>query len=160
MGPIAREIANLARRSTSDVSVTVVTEPDEDVIAAIDSQQIRQVLWNLVRNAIQFSPRGGTVRVRVVVAEDALTLEVADEGPGISEADRAQLFDMFFTTRRGGVGLGLTLTKQIVDAHQGEIMVLSGAPHGSVFRVRIPHVAARSSDPPRPSMPSPSSAPP
>jgi len=155
VGPIAREVANLARRSTSEVSVEVVTEPDDDVVAAIDSQQIRQVLWNLVRNAIQFSPRGGTVRVRVVGGEDALTLEVSDEGPGISEADRAQLFDMFFTRRRGGVGLGLTLSKQIVEAHQGEIVALPGAKQGSVFRVRIPHVAARSSEPPRASMPSP-----
>lgn len=146
--PIAREVVQLARRDAPQITVEVVSEPDDGAIGVVDAQQVRQVLWNLVRNAIQFSPPGGSVLVRVASDDDALTLEVSDEGPGVAEADRAQLFDMFFTRRRGGVGLGLTLSKQIVEAHHGDIVALPNSPRGSVFRVRIPHIpAARTSEP-------------
>ncbi|MBN8614716.1 MAG: PAS domain-containing protein [Deltaproteobacteria bacterium] len=148
LGPIAREVIELARRGASDVSVELEVVPDERVTGVVDPQQIRQVLWNLVRNAIQFSPPKGSVRVRVSRDEQALVLEVSDEGPGVAEADRERLFDMFFTRRRRGLGLGLALTKQIVDAHQGEIVALPNEPRGSIFRVRIPHeVTLRTSDP-------------
>ncbi|MFO0709199.1 MAG: ATP-binding protein [Sandaracinus sp.] len=148
VGPIAREVIELARRGASETRVELILEPDDQVGGVIDPQQIRQVLWNLVRNAIQFSPPQGRVEVRVRRDESALVIEVSDEGPGIAEADRERLFDMFFTRRRRGLGLGLALTKQIVDAHHGEITALPHTPKGSLFRVRIPHEA-----PPRTSEP-------
>ncbi len=152
IAPFAREVTDLARRSApSGVRVELRLEPDEAATAVVDPQQMRQVLWNLVRNAIQFSPPGGRVGVVLRSDDDALTIEVSDEGPGIAEADRAQLFDMFFTRRRHGVGLGLTLTKQIVEGHHGEITALANEPKGSVFRVRVPH--AQSEHAPRASTP-------
>ncbi len=147
VGPIAREVIQLARHQASDTPVELAVEPDEHASGVVDPQQIRQVLWNLVRNALQFSPPDGVVRVRVASDDTALTLEVSDEGPGIAEADRERLFDMFFTRRWRGLGLGLALTKQIVDGHQGEIAALPNTPRGSTFRVRIPHEVERSSDP-------------
>jgi two-component system sensor histidine kinase PilS (NtrC family) len=147
VGPIAREVIQLAQHQASETPVELSVEPDESASGVIDPQQIRQVLWNLVRNALQFSPPGASVRVRVSSDETALTLEVSDEGPGVAEADRERLFDMFFTRRRRGLGLGLALTKQIVDGHQGEIAALPNTPRGSTFRVRIPHEVERPSDP-------------
>ncbi len=149
ISPIAREVIDLARRGTSsEVTVDLAIVPDDQVMGVFDPQQIRQVLWNLVRNAIQFSPPKGSVKVRVSRDERALVIEVSDEGPGVAEADRERLFDMFFTRRRRGLGLGLALTKQIVDAHQGEIKATPNAPKGSIFRVRFPDDAElRSSDP-------------
>jgi two-component system sensor histidine kinase PilS (NtrC family) len=148
VSPIAHDVIELARRGAGEVTVELEIVPDEHVSGVIDPQQIRQVLWNLVRNAIQFSPPRGVVRVRVSEDENALVIEVSDEGPGVAEADRERLFDMFFTRRRRGLGLGLALTKQIVDAHQGEIAALPNTPKGSIFRVRLPHEAGvRTSDP-------------
>jgi signal transduction histidine kinase len=95
------------------------------------------VIWNLVKNAIQFSPPGEPVRVRVVRSDEEVFLEVEDRGPGIDEADRERIFDMFFTKRTHGVGIGLALVKQIVDAHGARIDVESTEGRGSLFRVRF-----------------------
>jgi two-component system sensor histidine kinase PilS (NtrC family) len=146
VGPIAREVIELARHQASETTVDLSISPDEGASGVIDPQQIRQVIWNLVRNALQFSPAGGVVRVRVESDETALTVEVSDEGPGIDAADRERIFDMFFTRRRRGLGLGLALSKQIVEAHQGEIVAIPNEPRGSVFRVRIPHSVERARD--------------
>jgi two-component system sensor histidine kinase PilS (NtrC family) len=148
VGPIAREVVALAQRSAPEGTRVTLAVPPEDVYGRVDPHQVRQILWNLVRNAIQFSPPEGTVEVRVALDGDAVVLDVSDEGPGVAEADRPHLFDMFFTRRHRGMGLGLALSKQIVDAHQGEITVLPRAPRGSTFRVRLPR-----GEPGRPSEP-------
>ena len=101
-----------------------------------DPAQLRQVLWNLIKNAVQFSPRGSTVTVHVRRAEATAIVEVVDRGPGIPEEDRAHLFELFYSKRRHGVGLGLALVKQIVDAHGGTVGVESTA-EGSTFRVTL-----------------------
>lgn len=176
VAPIARDVIALAERGTTDIRFELVLEPPEgpaedptedptegrtegptggpregrgEVHAVVDPQQIRQVLWNLVRNAVQFSPPHGVVRVRVHEAPLATTFEVSDMGPGVSAEDRERIFDMFFTKRRRGFGLGLALSKQIVDAHQGEIVALANEPRGSLFRVRIPHDAGQRTSEPR-----------
>jgi two-component system sensor histidine kinase PilS (NtrC family) len=153
LAPVAREVVALARRGAPEgLSIDLEVAP-EDVSGFVDPQQVRQVLWNLVRNAIQFSPPSGRVTVRLGRDEHAVHIEVADQGAGVAEADRAHLFDMFFTRRRGGIGLGLALCKQIVDAHHGEIVARANEPRGSLFQVRFPD--ERPSDPARASLPPP-----
>lgn len=139
LAPIVRDVAELAQRGCEGARLTWTVQPDESAEGNVDPGQWRQVLWNLVRNAMQHSPPGGLVQIRVSSDEDACVLEVEDEGPGIPEEERTLVFDMFFTRRRGGVGLGLALSKQIVEAHQGEISVRPASPRGSIFAVRVPH---------------------
>jgi two-component system sensor histidine kinase PilS (NtrC family) len=131
---LAREVVEVAR-SKSPAPI-VLTAPGP-AVAAIDPGQVRRVIWNLVKNAIQFSPRGEAVHVRVVRGEEEVLLEVEDRGPGIAEADRERIFDMFFTKRTHGVGIGLALVKQIVDAHGARIDLDSTEGRGSLFRVRF-----------------------
>jgi two-component system sensor histidine kinase PilS (NtrC family) len=151
LGPTVREVVELARRSAPDGARVVLAMPEQEIHGRIDPQQVRQILWNLVRNAIQFSPPDGRVEVRITAEAETIVIEVSDEGPGVAEADRPHLFDMFFTRRQRGIGLGLALTKQIVDAHQGEITVQPRTPRGSVFCVRLPRgEPSRASEPGHP----------
>jgi signal transduction histidine kinase len=100
---------------------------------------MRQVIWNLVKNAVQASPHRGTVEVRTGIdAEGNAFLEIVDEGPGIGSAQRDRLFDMFYSGRSHGVGLGLALVKQIVDQHRGRIEILERKGPGTCFRITLP----------------------
>ncbi|MGB5812205.1 MAG: ATP-binding protein [Polyangiales bacterium] len=113
--------------------------PDEPVVATIDPDRMRQVVWNLVKNAVQASPHRGRVEVRTGCDESGRAfLEVSDEGRGIDTATRERLFDVFYSGRSHGVGLGLALVKQIVDQHQGRIEILDRETSGTCFRVTLP----------------------
>ncbi|WP_244929112.1 ATP-binding protein [Nocardioides sp. W7] len=109
-----------------------------------DPRRLGQVADNLLSNAVKYSQRGGRVDVTLTVDGDRAQLEVRDTGIGISSADRDRLFTRFFRSRLAeersipGVGLGLNITKQIVEAHGGRIEVESVLGAGSVFRVRLP----------------------
>ena len=115
--------------------------------ARVDPAQIQQVLLNLVINARQAMPKGGTVRVRV--AEDTTArlaeLSVADTGVGIAPADLRHIFDPFFTTKHGpdaaglgGTGLGLSVCRDIVEAHHGRLAAESRVGQGTTFTLRLP----------------------
>ena len=116
-----------------------------------DRDRLHQVFLNLLRNAAEASPAGGTVRIRTRIAgpwseEEQLPdpgriyfqIEVEDQGQGISESHREQLFTPFFTTKATGTGLGLSISHQIVMAHNGWLRQRNITPHGSVFTVIIP----------------------
>jgi signal transduction histidine kinase len=109
---------------------------------------MRQVIWNLVRNAIQASSPGDDVLVRVVDdASGARSLEVCDLGPGISADARPRLFDAFFTTRSQGMGIGLAVVMRIVDDHGFEVEAESAEGRGTRFRVRIPRESVLAVEP-------------
>ncbi len=108
----------------------------------VDGHLVRQALINLVVNAIQAIPRGGTVTVRVSAesreGQPLARIEVADDGVGISPATEKHIFQPFFTTKAMGTGLGLAVVKRIVDAHHGEISVRSSMGGGTTFTVTLP----------------------
>lgn len=128
---LTREVLTMARTKSS---VPIELSGDDVAMASADAAQLRQVLWNLIKNATQYAPKGTPVEVRVRGGA-GVTIEVEDHGPGISDADRAHVFDMFFTRRTEGVGIGLALAKQIVDAHGGTIEIDSVEGRGTTFRV-------------------------
>lgn len=138
---IASDVVVVARGEGSPSNRLRIDEiaPDEPVIARVDPDRMRQVLWNLVKNAVQASPYKSTVEVRTGRNGDGRPfVEIADEGPGISEDRRERLFDMFYSGRSHGVGLGLALVKQIVDQHEGQIEIMDRAEKGTIFRVTLP----------------------
>ncbi len=141
---LSRDVVRLAAQSGRGVDVSVAYDgPSGELTVAADGAQLRQVLWNLVRNGVQASPAGERVVVSVHEAATEVTLEVADSGPGIPAAARAQMFDAFFTTRTQGVGIGLAVVKRIVDDHGFTIDVRDGHPRGARFVVTIPRVEAQ-----------------
>lgn len=112
-----------------------------------DPLRLAQLMDNLVSNAIKFTPQGGRVSVKTVARDGNTLLEVTDSGQGISDADQLQLFNPFFRTQSAtaqaipGTGLGLTITKAIVDAHKGSIDVRSVVGRGTTFNVLLPRDA-------------------
>lgn len=140
---LAKDVVALATRSGRGEDVLVRYDGLESLRVYADSSQLRQVLWNLVRNAVQASSAGFEVVVRVhMLPSGESAIEVSDHGPGIPVEGRSRIFDAFFTTRSQGTGLGLAVVKRIVDAHGWDIDVVGT--EGATFRVRIPlsaHVA-------------------
>jgi PAS domain S-box-containing protein len=127
------------------IALTWSTEPVP--AASGDRLRIGQVIDNLVSNALKFTPTGGTVDVRAYPHRSAVRIEVADTGMGIPEDEQEQLFERFFRTARAqeqaipGVGLGLSISKAIVEAHNGRISVTSVEGSGTTFFVDLPAVA-------------------
>lgn len=117
-----------------------------------DPDKLLRVLNNVIVNAIKFSPEGETIRVRVAEAEKGVTISVQDHGLGIPESAMAHLFDPFTTSKRAGTageqafGLGLYISKQIVEAHGGKIWLESEEGQGTTFYIFLPgeHVEAHS----------------
>ena len=155
--PLAVEEADL-RELVADVSETagmlgesaevcVTTDiPAGPVRLAVDRHRIRELLLNLVTNAIKYTPAGGTVGLSLSEAADAVTLAVSDSGIGIAPGDLPHIFDRFWradparsrTGERAGTGLGLAITKWIAEAHGGTITVQSRPGRGTLFTVRLP----------------------
>src|SRR6187399_51928 len=133
---IAREVVALASRSgraVSDVEVSYSGVENAPIWA--DGAQLRQMIWNLVRNAVQASSPGDGVEVAVEVIVKSAWLIVSDRGVGIDENARERLFDAFFTTRSQGTGMGLAVVKRIADEHAFSIVVDSSRGRGATFRV-------------------------
>jgi PAS domain S-box-containing protein len=133
------------------VQVIASVAPGGEPVLA-DSRRLQQVLWNLVHNAIKFTPRGGRVEIHVDRSDGELLVQVQDTGQGISKSFLPHVFERFrqedsTTTREAsGLGLGLSIAKQIVELHGGTIVAFSeGEAKGSTFLVRVP--TALSADP-------------
>jgi signal transduction histidine kinase len=110
----------------------------------IDPRLLRQALYNLVLNGLQAMPSGGTLAVRARFCDRSRVLiEVSDTGTGLG-GDRARIFEPFFTTKPTGTGLGLTLVKRVVEAHGGEVTVVSNDA-GSTFTISLPAFERKSS---------------
>ena len=143
-------IADLLRGSMRDFSsmakqkniVMIENIPSQLPDIEADSQRLRQVMFNLLDNAIKFSNDGGSIRVSAEVRGNDLLVQVTDEGIGIAEEAIKSLFEKFYqlknTTRVGGMGLGLYISKRIVEAHGGRIWAESVEGAGSTFSFTIP----------------------
>lgn len=137
---VAREVVALSSKSgraVSDVDVRFEGD-DEKALVLADSAQLRQLVWNLVRNAVQASEAGEVVTVSVRREAGTIALSVVDHGVGIEEAQMPRLFDAFFTTRSQGSGVGLAVVKRIADEHGFMMHVKSEAGRGATFRVLMP----------------------
>jgi signal transduction histidine kinase len=165
---VVRRLLDFARQSESVRARASLNEIVEDVVALskhlihsggvklnldlevalpwvlVDVNQMKQVLLNLVHNALQAMPNGGQMKILTETVSrsnrDWVVVSVLDTGVGISQADQARIFEPFFTTKgnRGGTGLGLSVTYGIVTDHGGQIEVESQPGSGSKFTVWLP----------------------
>ncbi len=144
---VVRLVADVVRTLLPDIEdkQIEVRQPAQPLTVEADEQLFRQALFNLLLNAVQAVEPGGHVEVRwsASPAGDVL-LEIADDGPGVPEAERTNIFKPYVTMRPKGVGLGLAIVQQIIAAHRWEITCEANVPRGAVFRVRhLKPVAAR-----------------
>lgn len=142
---VVDDVIALTRHLIQTNNVALIVELDEKLPwVSIDSNQMKQVLLNLIHNGLQAMPNGGEMHVRTFLGKregrDWIVMSVQDTGTGISPEDQSKIFEPFFTTKgnRGGTGLGLSVTYGIVADHGGTIEVLSEAGRGSVFEVWLP----------------------
>lgn len=125
----------------------IVEAPTHSVIVSADRSRVLQVLENLLSNAIKYSPHGGTIRVRAVAGDGDVLISVTDEGIGMTEEQVEKIFDRFYradtsTTAVGGIGLGMSIAKGIVEAHGGIIRVDSAPGRGTTVSFNLPQLGS------------------
>lgn len=144
LAAIVRSCVEAAAPAAARNGVTLELDAPETMVVLADEERMGQVVDNLVSNGVKYTLSGGRVHVHLGVDGDRAELTVTDTGIGIAAADRDRLFTRFFRSRQAveqsiqGVGLGLSITKSIVESHGGRIEVSSELDAGSVFRVRLP----------------------
>jgi signal transduction histidine kinase len=134
---VVDEVFFMLKHKLVDVALVVDADPDTPTIIA-DEGQMKQVFMNLIKNAGEAMPDGGTLTVRIRREEPVLRVEVADTGCGISLENQARLFHELFTTKDRGYGLGLHIVDTIVKRHGGTIEVESKVGEGTTFTLRLP----------------------
>jgi PAS domain S-box-containing protein len=141
------DLAELTRRAvedypTSEQHAVRVISSGGRLPVRVDARRMVEVIENLVNNAVKYSPNGGAITVEIGREKDAAVIRVRDEGLGVPEPERGQIFERFFRTSvakpYGGVGLGLYISREIMTRLGGEIALESSGPGGSVFKVSLP----------------------
>jgi two-component system CheB/CheR fusion protein len=142
---IADSIGALRREAQQKNVALEVHTVDESLIVAADPIRVRQIAWNLLTNALKFTPAGGTIRVRLAREGDEARLDVEDTGQGITPEAMPHIFDWFRrvegggATHTGGLGIGLALVRQLVELHEGRVEAHSdGVGKGARFTVWLP----------------------
>ncbi len=140
--PVEQHLAELltfVREEATAKGITIETALALDgATARLDCRQVHRALLNIVVNAFQAMPTGGTLRLTARADDGHLEVAIQDTGQGIAPEHLDRIFEPYFTTKEGGTGLGLALTQRIVEAHGGSITVESRPGAGSTFRVRLP----------------------
>jgi signal transduction histidine kinase len=108
------------------------------LMVACDTEQITQVLLNLLINAMQAAEKNVHIQIKIYQQKQNAIIEIHDNGPGIPQAAIDKIFDPFFTQRKGGIGLGLAVVKKIIEAHQGKIEAGRSELGGALFKIRLP----------------------
>ena len=139
---VAETLQHISR--DKDAHSITVSHDDDLLLARCDARLIIQVLINLVDNAIKYTPAGSSIVIQTKEEQGNAVICVADDGPGIPDAEKAKVFQMFYTgsnpiaDSRRSIGLGLSLCKSIMTAHGGSIRVSDNQPKGTRFTVTIP----------------------
>ncbi|MBX9676158.1 MAG: two-component sensor histidine kinase [Methylotenera sp.] len=138
LADLIKKVIGMLRGQSEPKKITLNLALSKPLIAEIDHDQITQVIMNIVLNAIQILPMGGQIFIRLYQQQDTVMIEVADDGPGITDVNQAHIFEPFFTQRAGGVGLGLAVVRQIVQAHSGDIRYTNSQFGGAQFTISLP----------------------
>jgi PAS domain S-box-containing protein len=152
---LAEDAVHAIQTSATVAGIVLTLEPGGQVPIFGDPTRLHQLLGNLLSNAIKFSPRGGRVHVIVDTADSYARVQVLDEGPGIPEGERDQLFERFYrlasSTEMGvpGTGLGLAIAKSVAEAHEGFVDIVDTPGWSTTFRVFLPLRSEVSTSPTR-----------
>lgn len=142
-GDLVHDVAQKHTPEADKKQVTLAVSGDLQLpLAYGDLGMTERVLDNLIRNALDYSPQGGTIALALTASEDQLRVTVADDGPGIAENDLPHVFDPLYRGDQqdspGHAGLGLAIARRIMDMQGGSVAVSNRDPHGAVFEIRLP----------------------
>jgi signal transduction histidine kinase len=145
---LIRDVVELAQQKAIQQGIEILVEKQEDIPHLhVDPAQVKTCLVNVVLNAIQAMPKGGRLRIGALyralwdggpTTPGTIEVTVADTGPGIDQEDLGRIFTPYFTTKKLGIGLGLAITKKIVEEHQGQINVTSRVREGTTVVISFP----------------------
>lgn len=136
---VVEETLEVMRPELEDRRVQVLVNCPEDLPAVyIDANQIKQVFFNILRNALQAMPGGGTLALGFVADDRNVVVSIRDTGTGIPEAEFRRIFEAYHTTKKSGHGIGLMIVQRIVRDHGGLVEVASKPGEGTVFRIVLP----------------------
>jgi signal transduction histidine kinase len=135
---LMEEVISLTHSEIDDRGISLIREFGDPVEIYVDPNRVKDALLNIIKNAIQALENHGTITLKIYRKNKTCILEIRDTGPGIAEEDLRFIFDPFYTTKKTGTGLGLTITHRIIEEHDGRIEVESKTGEGSTFRVVIP----------------------
>ncbi len=135
---LMEEVISVTRSEMDERGISLVQDFGEAVELFVDPNRLKDALLNIVKNAMQALGRNGTISLRIYRKNNTCVIEIKDTGPGIAREDLPFIFDPFYTTKKEGTGLGLTITHRIIEEHDGRIEVDSTAGQGSTFRVLLP----------------------
>lgn len=139
---IAQNVTAMLKNQAQQKELQVTLTYNDKMPVLVDADQMTQVLMNLLMNAMQILPNKGIIEVNLTENSGQILLDVLDNGLGIVAENQTQIFEPFFTQRAGGVGLGLAVVKQIVEAHGGEIQYQASVYGGAQFRIALPRASA------------------
>lgn len=141
---LLRETATLLQRKAEEKQMQIHLETEEEVFIRADLNRLKQVVVNLVANALNYTPSGGNVWISLEDGEEAVMLRIKDDGIGIHPKEMQRIFERFYridkarSRNSGGTGLGLAIVKHIIDLHHGTIEVDSEENQGTTFTIRLP----------------------
>lgn len=141
VGKMLREVLEFQAGAFSMHRIELVADIAEDCLASVDPEKLRQVVINLVVNALEVMPESGKLTVRVLGAGENISIEIIDSGPGIDPSILPSIFDPFFTTKEAGTGLGLSIVRKIIDQHGGTIGMDSVLGEGTRVKIELPRIA-------------------
>jgi len=144
LSSVVRSLVDQLRTQAEDAQVTVVVDVPEDFIVYAQRDQLEQILWNLIDNAVKYNRRGGQVRIRARKTPEGSEIVVEDTGIGIPHEHLERIFERFYRVDKarsratGGTGLGLSIVKHLVESHGGRVWVESEWGVGSRFGILLP----------------------
>lgn len=148
LGALAAEIATLVAPDAESKSITVHTDLEGDAWISGDQDLLKQAVLNVVVNAMEAMKNGGQLKISTAVDEGESAVIVSDTGPGIPPELQDKIFNLYFSTKEHGSGIGLAMTFRVVQMHSGTIDFVSERGKGTSFRMRFPGLAGHGEDPP------------
>ncbi|MBI4682081.1 MAG: GHKL domain-containing protein, partial [Nitrospirae bacterium] len=139
MTQVIKEVADLISENAKISGVTIKLSLQENLpMFKFDARQLKEVLMNLSQNAVQAMQNGGTLEIKTAAIENIVIINVTDTGEGISENNLDKIFTSFFSTKEGGLGLGLSIVQKIIESHGGKISCTSQIGKGTTFEIILP----------------------
>ena len=139
LNQIINDILELLRPQLTENKVEVrLSTGEQPAYAMLDEASIRGALMNLVKNAIEAMPQGGTLSIALDRSDETVRLEITDTGPGIDDEEAKKIFEPFYTTKQQGLGLGMPYAKRIIDQHGGTISLNSRPREGTTISIALP----------------------
>lgn len=135
---VIQDLADFFEPQAAVSRVRILVRPGPELTVRADERLLKQTVLNLMLNAVQAMPNGGELILSAEAAGPDAVLHVTDTGTGMSPEVQEKIFQAYYTTKKGGTGLGLAMARRIVQAHHGEMGVSSEVGKGSDFRIRLP----------------------